>query len=204
MVESSDIPYTRGLFCHWTLFRYLIPTQIYLRYDVSPPFRKLMLNLTIYWTVSSAIYCGVTAAVTWTTSFRFAFGYTLGQLFVWAALSAVGCKYLARKGLRDERKWLETRTEFLSKQKTQETVVWSSPLSFFFHFPSWSRSSNKRVTYIFSYSDTFLFSSPTVANVDSNDYIDHIISSDSSSSSRLSSCRLAGSYLASQKAMMSL
>ncbi|KAF9522578.1 hypothetical protein CPB83DRAFT_864229 [Crepidotus variabilis] len=96
---------------------------LYRRYHASPPFRRLMMNLTIYWVISSAVYCGATAAVTWTTPFRFAFGYTLGQLFIWGALSAVGCKLLARKGLRDERKWLQSRKEFAMKERSQETIV---------------------------------------------------------------------------------
>ena len=65
-----------------------------------------MLHLTIYWTISSAVYCGITAAVSWTTPLGFAFAWTLSQLFVWAGVSTLGSIYLAKKGMRDERKWL--------------------------------------------------------------------------------------------------
>ncbi|KAF8964249.1 hypothetical protein BDZ97DRAFT_1817186 [Flammula alnicola] len=80
---------------------------LHARWHASPPFQKLMMHLTVYWTISAAVYCGVTAAVTWTTSLRFAFAWTLGQLFVWAGVSALGCRIIAKRSLKNERKWWE-------------------------------------------------------------------------------------------------
>ncbi|KAH9480396.1 hypothetical protein JR316_0006994 [Psilocybe cubensis] len=79
--------------------------DLHQRWNSSPPFQKLMMNLTIYWTISAVIYCGVTAAVSWATPLEFAFAWTLGQLFVWARLSALGCRVLSKRGLRKEREW---------------------------------------------------------------------------------------------------
>lgn len=66
-----------------------------------------MVRLTIYWTVSAAFYCGVTAAVSWAAPLNFAFAWTLGQLFIWARLSALGCRILVKRGLREESVWWE-------------------------------------------------------------------------------------------------
>ncbi|KDR82524.1 hypothetical protein GALMADRAFT_237868 [Galerina marginata CBS 339.88] len=84
---------------------------LYDRWNSSMPFQRLIMRLTLYWTISATIYCGVTAAVSWTTSLEFAFAWTLGQLFIWAGVSAFGCHVLARKGLRDERKWWAREVE---------------------------------------------------------------------------------------------
>ncbi|KAK7467325.1 hypothetical protein VKT23_004382 [Stygiomarasmius scandens] len=75
------------------------------RYEASPPFQRLMTELTVYWVFMSAVYCGITAAVTWAASLNFAFGWVLGQLFIWALVSAYGCYLLARRGLRKEEAW---------------------------------------------------------------------------------------------------
>ncbi|KAF4617127.1 hypothetical protein D9613_005783 [Agrocybe pediades] len=77
------------------------------RWHASPPFQRLMRQLTIYWTVSAAVYCGVTAAVSWAAPLNFAFAWTLAQLFIWARLSAIGCRILSRRGLKQERLWWE-------------------------------------------------------------------------------------------------
>ncbi|ESK96181.1 hypothetical protein Moror_7255 [Moniliophthora roreri MCA 2997] len=75
------------------------------RYKVSPPFRSLMQIQTIYWTVMAAIYCGITAAVTWTTQLAWAFGWVLGQFFIWALFSGIGCYLISKWGLGREREW---------------------------------------------------------------------------------------------------
>lgn len=79
--------------------------MLFFSWHTSPPFQKLMMYLTLYWTISAVIYCGVTAAVSWTTSLNFAFAWTLGQLFVWARISALGCHILSKRGLKKEREW---------------------------------------------------------------------------------------------------
>jgi hypothetical protein len=51
------------------------------------------------------LYVGITAAVTWAAPFGFAFGWVLGQFFIWAAISVVGSWLLTRQGLAMERQW---------------------------------------------------------------------------------------------------
>jgi hypothetical protein len=80
------------------------------RWRVSPPFRRLMQHLTIYWTVCSALYCVVTALVSWLTPLNFAFGWVLGQMFIWGAVCAMGCKLLVRWGLKREKEWWDRRS----------------------------------------------------------------------------------------------
>ncbi|KAF8158455.1 hypothetical protein B0H34DRAFT_708927 [Crassisporium funariophilum] len=93
------------------------------RWNSSPPFQRLMYHLTIYWTVSSIIYCGVTAAISWGTPLRFAFGWVLGQLFVWAGVSALGCRLIAKKGLSDEHDWWSReRSRQMEQVRTSESV----------------------------------------------------------------------------------
>lgn len=75
------------------------------RYHASPPFRQLMLHLTVYWTVCSLLYCGVTALVSWLTPLEFAFAWVLGQMFVWGAVCSLGCRFIVKRGLRREREW---------------------------------------------------------------------------------------------------
>ncbi|KAF8993044.1 hypothetical protein BDQ17DRAFT_1546223 [Cyathus striatus] len=77
------------------------------RYRVSPSFRSLMRLLTLYWTLSTLVYTGVIAAVTWASPLQFAFGWVLGQFFLWAGVSALGCVWITRRGLRREWIWFE-------------------------------------------------------------------------------------------------
>ncbi|KAF9060833.1 hypothetical protein BDP27DRAFT_1452511 [Rhodocollybia butyracea] len=58
-----------------------------------------MIELTVYWVISGAIYCGLTAAVAWGATLNFAFGWVLGQFFIWAFLSWLGCHLFAHRGL---------------------------------------------------------------------------------------------------------
>ncbi|THU85657.1 hypothetical protein K435DRAFT_843182 [Dendrothele bispora CBS 962.96] len=94
---------------------------VYGRYDASPPFRQLMLDLTVYWVLMSAVYCGITAAVTWAAPLNFAFGWVLGQLFMWAFVSAVGCYFLSKRGLRREEAWWAQRGTTLVKGSLSES-----------------------------------------------------------------------------------
>lgn len=64
-----------------------------------------MTYLTIYWSIACFVYVGITAAVTWAAPYDFAFGYVLGQFFIWAAVAAVGSKLLTRWGLKRELEW---------------------------------------------------------------------------------------------------
>ncbi|KIK70102.1 hypothetical protein GYMLUDRAFT_236531 [Collybiopsis luxurians FD-317 M1] len=92
--------------------------RVHKRYDASPPFRQLMVELTVYWVICGAIYCGLTAAVTWGAPLNFAFGWVLGQLFIWAFLSFIGCRFLTRRGLERERAYWQHRGRTLFKEKT--------------------------------------------------------------------------------------
>ncbi|TFK37733.1 hypothetical protein BDQ12DRAFT_723815 [Crucibulum laeve] len=74
-------------------------------YHASPPFRQLMQQLTVYWTVAAVVYCGITAAVTWGSPLQFAFGWVLGQFFLWIGVSAAGCVWIVKRGMRREREW---------------------------------------------------------------------------------------------------
>jgi len=77
------------------------------RWHASPPFQTLMRRLTFYWALAVVLYMGLTAAVTWGAPLHFAFGWVLGQFFLWAALAALGCWWLTRRGLREESRWWE-------------------------------------------------------------------------------------------------
>ncbi|KAJ3999890.1 hypothetical protein F5050DRAFT_1734634 [Lentinula boryana] len=101
-------------FMHGRKFR----QRVHTRYDASPPFRQLMTELTVYWVICGAIYCGLTAAVTWAATLNFAFGWVLGQFFIWAFLSWTGCHFLARRGLARERAYWDNRGRTLFKEKT--------------------------------------------------------------------------------------
>lgn len=78
---------------------------IHERYQASPLFRQLMRHITLYWTICSVLYCAVTALVSWLTPLHFAFGWILGQMFLWGAACSFGCRILVIKGLRKEKKW---------------------------------------------------------------------------------------------------
>ncbi|KAJ3751839.1 hypothetical protein EV360DRAFT_89313 [Lentinula raphanica] len=101
-------------FMHGRKFR----QRVHTRYESSPPFRQLMTELTVYWVICGAIYCGLTAAVTWAATLNFAFGWVLGQFFIWAFLSWAGCHLLARRGLERERAYWDQRGRTLFKEKT--------------------------------------------------------------------------------------
>lgn len=49
------------------------------RYNASPVYRDLMWYITLFWTYGCALYFGASAAVCWTASFDFAYGFILGR-----------------------------------------------------------------------------------------------------------------------------
>lgn len=51
------------------------------------------------------LFVGITAAVTWASRLGFAFGWVLGQFFLWAGVSSLGSWALARWGLAKEKQW---------------------------------------------------------------------------------------------------
>jgi hypothetical protein len=66
---------------------------------------------TFFFTFAVAVYVGVTAAVTFAASVHFAFGWVLGQLFLWAAWVAVVSWVITKVGLRKEAEWWNARRE---------------------------------------------------------------------------------------------
>jgi hypothetical protein len=66
---------------------------------------------TMFFTFAVAVYAGVTAAVTFAASVHFAFGWVLGQLFLWAAWVAFISWVITRAGLQREAAWWDARRE---------------------------------------------------------------------------------------------
>ncbi|KAL1762252.1 hypothetical protein FB107DRAFT_268535 [Schizophyllum commune] len=83
------------------------------RWRASPPFREHMRRQTAYWVFASIFHAGITAATTWGSSFRFAFGWNLGMFFMWA-LTAGYCSWLlAQHELENEHTWWVDRERAL-------------------------------------------------------------------------------------------
>lgn len=59
------------------------------RYQVSASFRRMILELTLFWIAGCTIYIGCVSAVIWNLDFEFAFGTTFGLLFFWIILWAL-------------------------------------------------------------------------------------------------------------------
>lgn len=66
---------------------------------------------TLFFSFAVGVYVGITAAVTFTASVHFAFGWVLGQLFLWAAWVAFVSWAITKVGLRHERAWWNARRE---------------------------------------------------------------------------------------------
>ncbi|GAA6057098.1 hypothetical protein JCM3770_002079 [Rhodotorula araucariae] len=75
------------------------------RYAASPPFRTMMWNQTLLWTVGMAIFIGVTAAVDWTADLDFAFGFVLGLFFIWAIVWGLISYMHVHLSLKRELRW---------------------------------------------------------------------------------------------------
>lgn len=82
-----------------------------------------MFTLTLYWGLQSLLYFGITAAVTWASPFDFAFGWVLGQFFVWAAVATVGSEMLRKWGLRKERTWWESTGRELASTRGDTSMA---------------------------------------------------------------------------------
>ncbi|KAJ3856200.1 hypothetical protein EV368DRAFT_78960 [Lentinula lateritia] len=106
---------------HGHIFR----ERVHRRWDASPPFRQLMTELTIHWVISGAHLlridrCGHLGCY---AQFRFRqlmplFGWVLGQFFIWAFVSWVGCHFLARRGLKPDRAHWDDWGHILVKEET--------------------------------------------------------------------------------------
>jgi uncharacterized protein (DUF58 family) len=64
-----------------------------------------MWYLTAWWALGTAIYFGVTAAITWTVRFGISFGLILGVFFIWLVVWAVLSLWIVKWGLRREEAW---------------------------------------------------------------------------------------------------
>lgn len=77
-----------------------------LRYETSSLFRRMILNLTLWWFLGILIYLGSLSAIIWTLDFHIAFGLSLGILFTWiltwATLSYLYFQFDMERQSRDQ------------------------------------------------------------------------------------------------------
>ncbi|KIW19875.1 hypothetical protein PV08_00450 [Exophiala spinifera] len=59
------------------------------RYESNEAFRRLFVQLTLWWMLGICIYVGCLSAIVWSVSFHIAFGLSLGVLFAWIAVWAI-------------------------------------------------------------------------------------------------------------------
>ncbi len=68
-------------------------------------FRRMILELTIWWIAGGFIYLGCLSAIIWNIEFHVAFGLSLGLLFGWIILWAT-CTYVyVQLALEREKNW---------------------------------------------------------------------------------------------------
>lgn len=77
------------------------------RYQMSPIFRQMILELTLLWIAGCTIFLGCVSAVIWNFSFEIAFGSTLGLLFAWVILWALLTYLWINLMLRREGLWFQ-------------------------------------------------------------------------------------------------
>lgn len=79
------------------------------RYAVSIMFRKMILEITLWWVAGIMVYIGCLSAVIWRNPFHVAFGLSLGLLFMFIILWAI-CTYVyIQLALERERIWWTRR-----------------------------------------------------------------------------------------------
>ncbi|WYZ33928.1 hypothetical protein EsH8_I_000204 [Colletotrichum jinshuiense] len=82
------------------------------RYQKSKMFRKMILELTLFWMGGCTAYIGYVAAIIWNLEFEHAFGTSLGVLFGWIIIWGVTAKFWIDWSIKREKKWWkETRAE---------------------------------------------------------------------------------------------
>ncbi|KAK2035512.1 hypothetical protein LX32DRAFT_606781 [Colletotrichum zoysiae] len=80
------------------------------RYEKSMMFRKMILELTLFWIGGCTCYIGYVAAMIWNLEFERAFGSTLGVLFGWIIIWGVSARFWIEYAIKREQKWWkETR-----------------------------------------------------------------------------------------------
>jgi len=75
------------------------------RWNASPVFRRLLWDINLWWTVGGIVFTAALAGMTWGLTFNVAYGLSLGLLFVWIGLWALGTWWLVGRGLSRERQW---------------------------------------------------------------------------------------------------
>ncbi|BGP20150.1 hypothetical protein JCM10213v2_008285 [Rhodosporidiobolus nylandii] len=75
------------------------------RYAASPPFRALMWSQTLFWTVASVIFVGLTAVVDWVSSLNVAFGVVISLIFMWAIVFGIISYIMVHFALKKELAW---------------------------------------------------------------------------------------------------
>ncbi|GKT82350.1 hypothetical protein Ct61P_00200 [Colletotrichum tofieldiae] len=75
------------------------------RYDKSMMFRKMILELTLFWIGGCTCYIGYVAAMIWNLEFERAFGSTLGVLFGWIIIWGVAARFWIEYAIKREQKW---------------------------------------------------------------------------------------------------
>lgn len=79
------------------------------RYRESHMFRRMIMELTLFWIFGVAIYLGCVSAVIWKLPFEFAFGSSLGVLFFWVILWAGLTWVWVKVALMREARWYRRR-----------------------------------------------------------------------------------------------
>ncbi|KAJ0311213.1 hypothetical protein COL5a_002371 [Colletotrichum fioriniae] len=75
------------------------------RYDKSMMFRKMILELTLFWIGGCTAYIGYVAGIIWNLEFERAFGTTLGVLFGWIIIWGVTARFWIEYAIKREQKW---------------------------------------------------------------------------------------------------
>lgn len=99
------------------------------RYENSPIFRRLVLEMTVYWAIAGLIFVGVSAAITFTTPLYIAFGVTLAWTPIWPFSCFLVAFYWVQRRLAQEEHWFKTnkRVSEIPAKLTYETQNSSHP-----------------------------------------------------------------------------
>ncbi len=79
------------------------------RYEKSPIFQKIVLEMTIYWGIVGLIFIGVSAAITFTTALKIAFGVTLTWASIWPFFCFIIAQFWIRHRLAQEIEWFKMK-----------------------------------------------------------------------------------------------
>ncbi|GAA6017738.1 hypothetical protein JCM10207_000480 [Rhodosporidiobolus poonsookiae] len=88
-------------FCHGREWR----KRCQARYAASPPFRAMMWQQTLFWSIAMVIFVGLTAVVDWISSLNVAFGVVISLIFMWAIVFGILSYLLVHRSLKKELAW---------------------------------------------------------------------------------------------------